>query len=274
MTRRTLTCVLGLFLASTSCGGSDETKPVDAAIDTRGSGGRGGAGGAGGSGGRGVDAAPDIIPAIDVSTADTSADGSDGGSDLGTSDTSGSDGGGGDARDTNTTPDAPVTIDTAPDVTTPVETAPVTVTACNQIACPDLMNLVTTCNGSGSACTAAMSVAGQVTTTNYCHANGVKKTATYNDTTKLISMRVKRPNGTDCYTLDMTPGANSMSENWTYKLPGGTVLGTAVAQNPPGSLITLKCSGNTYVIDTAQVDCAGTDGQPGPGECANGACTP
>ncbi|HEY0711518.1 MAG TPA: hypothetical protein VGF45_02520 [Polyangia bacterium] len=275
MTRRTLTCVLGLILASASCGGSDDPPPpVDAAIDMRGTGGRGGAGGSGGAGGRGgsgVDAAPDGTAPIDASGGDTSPDGSDGGTDGGRTD-------GGDARDasdTSTTPDAPVSMDTPADVMQPMEAAPLTITSCSQINCPSLMNLVTTCNGSGSTCTQAMSTAGQVTTTNYCHANGVKKTATYNDATKFISMRVQRANGTHCYTLEMSPGSSANQENWTYKSPTGAVLGTAVSNfGATSSTITLRCEGSTYVINTAQVDCAGTDGQPGPNECAAGACTP
>ncbi|HEY0708342.1 MAG TPA: hypothetical protein VGG33_16165 [Polyangia bacterium] len=276
MTRPTLTralSVLGLCLSIAGCGGSDKTvPPIDAPVEARGTGGRAGSGGAGGSGGR-VDAAPETGMLIDTNTPDTGGDAADGGGDSGRTDTAG-DGGAADASETGGTPDAPVNMDTAPDTMTPVEAAPLTITNCNQINCPSLTSLVTTCNGSGSACTTSMSTAGQVSTLNYCHANGVEKVATYNDATKFTSMRVQRANGTHCYTLEMSPSGMNQ-ENWTYKSPTGTILGTAVSNfSATGSTITLRCNGGTYVIDTAQVDCAGTDGQPGPTECTAGACTP
>jgi hypothetical protein len=53
------------------------------------------------------------------------------------------------------------------------------------------------------------------------------------------------------------------------------VLGTAIADTSAnGSIITLTCGGKTYIVDTATVDCPGTDGQPGNGECTNGTCNP
>ena len=112
--------------------------------------------------------------------------------------------------------------------------------------------------------------------TNYCHVNGVKKQArtTYAGTGYTTEMQVKKPDGSDCYSLQIVGSGSGTADvqNWTFRNPAGAQLATAVWRAMENRL-TVQCDGVNYVI--GDVGCPGTDGQPDEtsADCPDGTCS-
>jgi hypothetical protein len=169
---------------------------------------------------------------------------------------------------------APLPADTAP-APPPPDTAPpdpgiVEVTSCDQIPCQELFLAAGGCNGDGQACVTQVVSADPPVRTNYCHVNGVKKLSrtTPTELGYQTSMRVNRPDGAHCYTLDMSGTFNGDIETMVWRSPAGAVLLTGSWTRSIDRLI-VSCRGVNYL---PRIGCPGLDGEPGPTECAPGAC--
>jgi hypothetical protein len=272
----------GLVVTAGIACDDEGTKKADAGTGGRG-GSAGGTGGAtGGRGGSGATGGTTTTGGAGGATG--GAGGSTGGAGGATGGSGGSTGGtGGGAPDAS--PDTMVTVDAPPQVDQmvtpdmasdmaplPDTSSTVMVNDCNQLNCPALTALAAECNSSEAACTFQSP---SETVTNYCHVNGVKKTATTtysgpDGSNYHIVMPVKKQNGTACYTLEMDGNDNTDIENWTFKAPGGTEVARGEWDKGDDQL-TLICGGVRYVI--GDIGCPGTDGQP-EGQCTAGACTP
>jgi hypothetical protein len=147
----------------------------------------------------------------------------------------------------------------------------VTVTSCEMINCPQLALLTAECSGNDSECTA-----NEVSSTlsNYCHDNGVKKQSTRiysgdDEVDYTTTMRVKKPSGSDCYTLVMTGSEESDTERWVFRSPAGQEVARA-EWDKEEDVLTLICGGARWVLD--DIGCPGTDGEPEPEQCSEGDC--
>jgi hypothetical protein len=111
------------------------------------------------------------------------------------------------------------------------------------------------------------------TRTNFCHVNGVKKrsTTTYDNTGRYMTvMRVLKPDGSPCYTLEMSGLSTGDTETQVWKSPSGAVLLSGTWTKSVDRLI-LSCQGMSY--DTREVGCPGLDGEPDTAiQCPPGAC--
>jgi hypothetical protein len=173
------------------------------------------------------------------------------------------------------TPDAPVpdsgTGSSIPPSTTTGNV--VTVNECSQINCPRLTALATECDASQSACEMdSMSS----TTSNFCHENGVKKQSTRvysgdDGTEYMTTLRVRKPGGDPCYTLQMSGHDEGDVEYWVFESPAGEEVARGEWSRSSDQL-TLICDGVRFLI--GPVGCPGTDGEPAPDECndAEGNC--
>jgi hypothetical protein len=144
---------------------------------------------------------------------------------------------------------------------------------CADVHCPALFDVARQCNAHGSECRRenASAPGADTTITRYCHANGVKKIATgsYSNRVWRTSLQVMAANGRNCYELDMSTMEGTNVEQWLFRLTSGEVLARGSWNSVTGRSY-LTCEGVTY--DVSATDCPGTDGEPGPGECARGTC--
>ncbi len=177
------------------------------------------------------------------------------------------------------TPDAPareVAVGSPPDSgpDRPADTATdavVMVRACEQINCPDLLQLTAACTSHDSVCT---SEEVSSTLSNYCYENDVRKQSTRvysgsDDGAFVTTMAVKKPDGSDCYTLVMTGSSEDEVEGWAFQRPGGQEVARG-EWNKEEDVLTLICGGVRYVL--GDIGCPGTDGEPEPGQCDEGDC--
>jgi hypothetical protein len=140
---------------------------------------------------------------------------------------------------------------------------------CAQIICPELTQLTEECSGNDSECTS-----NEVSSTlsNYCHDNGVKKQSIrmYSGPTEYTTtMRVKKQNGSDCYTVVMSSSDDDELESWIFQTPTGREVARG-EWNKEEDILTLICRGVRYVLQ--DIACAGSDGEPAPDQCSEGDC--
>jgi hypothetical protein len=158
----------------------------------------------------------------------------------------------------------------APDAAGPAKrdaaTAPPPANACVFPSC--LSALVAACTPSGS-CVQQQTMSGQGIGTNVCHANGVKVVTTLSGGGGMLSasVRVLKPDGTACYTLEPQSGRQRGVIALTYRGPNGETLATATLD---GMFLAIVCAGQT----TPQI--VSSSCQPGlmtgRSMCTNGAC--
>lgn len=283
MRRCTIPSML-VVLVAMSCGLVACGDGGPAAGAAGGTGGRGGTGGAAGMGGRGSGGAAGSAGAAGGGgPADAAAGGASG---TGSVDAS-VEGGRLDAPpdssiladapsvdilsipDTSQMPDVGASLDSSTPADATVGGAVVVVQDCAEVSCARLFAVAGPCNGDESACMAQVLMTDPDLKTNYCHANGVRKSSTTTSTASgYRTVMTVSKNGGQCYTLEMVGSAGG-TENWTFRAPSGEELGRAVS-TMNGSKLVLSCDGRNY--DVSAVGCPGTDGEPGMGDCAMGSC--
>jgi hypothetical protein len=182
-------------------------------------------------------------------------------------------------RPVDLAPDMPLPPDASPprdgdqpaDVASPPSDPGVIVpTSCYQIPCQDLFLAAANCNGDGQMCQSQVVTQGEVVRSNYCLANGVKKqsTSTSSDEGYETIMRVSRPDGSHCYTLELRGSDKVDVETMVWRSPGGFVLLSGTWSKSTDRLI-LSCGPSKY--EPRDLGCPGLEGEPG-SDCPAGMC--
>jgi hypothetical protein len=178
------------------------------------------------------------------------------------------------AVDGPTPPDAPPDPPAPPDTAPPISSSdgPAVATSC-PTACPGLFSVTSQCDVGEQACTVAMPVdTDDMKVRNICYTGGIKKTATETyptGTSYLVSLAVKKADGSACYTIDVSGEDGAPETSWLFRTPGGQELGRVIVTD---TSTTLTCQASAAVFDISQADdCAGLEGED---ECTAGACAP
>jgi hypothetical protein len=166
--------------------------------------------------------------------------------------------------------DASLPLDAAEPTPPPSNPGVIVPTSCSEIPCQGLFVAAASCNGDGQMCQSQMVAEGAVVRSNYCLANGVKKqsTSTSTDDGYKTSMRVSGPDGSHCYTLELTGTDGSDQERMFWRSPAGLLLLKGYWSKSTSRLI-LSCGASEY--DPGDLGCPGLEGEPG-SDCPAGVC--